>query len=123
MPPLEQMTLKQKIGHVLMPRLAPAVVPQKGTRRDRLTFLVQEMGISLFYIHRGGALDTAHAYNVLQSMSDAPVLLAGDFEMGAGQNISGATLFPPAMAIGHSARPDFARETGRITALECCGES
>lgn len=47
-----------------------------------------------------------------------PLLVSCDLEMGAGHHLAEATRFPHAMAFGATARPEYAYELGRMTALE-----
>lgn len=60
----------------------------------------------------------------LQSWAKLPLLLAADIEEGVGQRFSGATTFPPPMALNHVAKTDlalaqkFAARMGTITAQE-----
>jgi beta-N-acetylhexosaminidase len=51
-------------------------------------------------------------------MAKIPLLIASDLERGAGNQITGSTLFPPLMALGAANSEKLANEMGRITALE-----
>ncbi|MEM8777582.1 MAG: glycoside hydrolase family 3 N-terminal domain-containing protein [Cyanobacteria bacterium P01_G01_bin.49] len=60
----------------------------------------------------------------LQQWSPTPLFIAADIEEGVGQRFSGATYFPPPMALGEIAKNDltkainYAIEMGKITAQE-----
>ncbi|MEA5508139.1 glycoside hydrolase family 3 N-terminal domain-containing protein [Crocosphaera sp. UHCC 0190] len=60
----------------------------------------------------------------LQEWSKTPLFIAADIEEGVGQRFSGATWFPPPMALGEIAKNDldlgisYAQEMGKITAHE-----
>ncbi len=113
------MSLKQRIGHVLMPRIYAGLVPDAGVFRDRLAFLVEELSIRLFVPYRAGVLDTSQMCNVIQDMATEPVLFAADVEFGPGQSFLGATSLPAARAIAETRAIENARLAGEITAREC----
>ncbi|MEA5533556.1 glycoside hydrolase family 3 N-terminal domain-containing protein [Crocosphaera sp. XPORK-15E] len=60
----------------------------------------------------------------LQEWSQTPLFIAADIEEGVGQRFSGATWFPPPMALGEIAKNDldlgisYAYEMGKVTAQE-----
>lgn len=72
----------------------------------------------------GSAVEVAVRSQQLQDWAALPLLLAADIEEGVGQRFSGATWFPPPMALGAIARQsldaacDLARQMGEITAQE-----
>ncbi|MEE8378170.1 MAG: glycoside hydrolase family 3 N-terminal domain-containing protein [Candidatus Aminicenantaceae bacterium] len=51
-------------------------------------------------IYRGDVYETARMMNTLQASSDIPLLIAANLEKGLGNQMDGATLFPPIMSIG-----------------------
>ena len=62
--------------------------------------------------------ESAELANGFQKLAKVPLLMAADFEAGAANRITGATLFPPLMALGATGSEDLAYAMGRITALE-----
>jgi beta-N-acetylhexosaminidase len=60
----------------------------------------------------------AEILNRLQKSSKLPLIFAADFERGVSMRLNGPVVFPHAMAIGATGKPENAQEEGRITALE-----
>jgi len=60
----------------------------------------------------------AELLNRLQRSSKLPLIVAADFERGVSMRLNGATVFPHAMALGATGKPENAEAFGRITALE-----
>ncbi|GAJ19117.1 unnamed protein product, partial [marine sediment metagenome] len=54
----------------------------------------------------------------VQELAKIPLLIASDFERGVGNQITGATLFPPLMAVGATWSEEQAYLMGKVTALE-----
>lgn len=77
-----------------------------------------ELGVGGFCFYGGKADEVQGLSRRLLSASGTPLLIAADYENGAGQRVSGATELPSNMAIGASASEDLARRKGEITALE-----
>ncbi|MFN2433582.1 MAG: glycoside hydrolase family 3 N-terminal domain-containing protein [Gemmatimonadota bacterium] len=71
------------------------------------------------YIFFGGDLGAVHELIArLREASPEPLLLASDLERGLGQQLRGATSFPPPMALGAAGDPELCREVGLATARE-----
>lgn len=69
-------------------------------------------------IYRGDVYETANMMNTLQASSDIPLLIAANLEKGLGNQMDGATLFPPIMSIGATGSEELSYQMGKITALE-----
>ncbi|UCG78740.1 MAG: hypothetical protein JSV21_02585 [Nitrospirota bacterium] len=83
---------------------------------DRYAELVMQ-GIAGFIVF-GGELDEVREHIArLQNIADVPLLIASDMEQGAGQQLVGATMFPPAMAISRLDK-DEAEAVFRVYAEE-----
>ncbi|MEK6757316.1 MAG: glycoside hydrolase family 3 N-terminal domain-containing protein, partial [Bacteroidota bacterium] len=82
---------------------------------ERLT-VEKKLGGFVFSI--GDVYEYAVQINKLQKLADVPLLIAADFEYGAGMRVRNSTTFPRAMAIGATRDPRYAYEVGRITAVE-----
>jgi beta-N-acetylhexosaminidase len=62
--------------------------------------------------------ESALLTNSFQEMARIPLLMASDFERGVGNQIDGATLFPPLMSLGAADSEELAYAMGKITARE-----
>jgi len=112
------MSLEQKIGQMIGLRYTSRFMNQDSAVLEELRRWVVGHHIGGFIQVRGGVFETAVLTNTLQRMADLPLLIASDLERGAGNQIEGATLFPPAMSIGATGSEDLAYAMGRITAIE-----
>ena len=77
-----------------------------------------QLGVGGFCFYGGTADEVRDASRSLKSLSRTPLLIASDYENGAGQWVRGATELPTNMAIGASGSEALARRKGEITALE-----
>lgn len=91
-----KLTLTQKIGQIVMPRLDFSV----SNTFDYATELIERYRVGSFIIMRGDCENTGRAIRELQSISPIPLLFGCDAERGLGQILSGATMFPFTMALG-----------------------
>jgi beta-glucosidase-like glycosyl hydrolase len=135
---LRSLTPEQRIGQLLVPRVESVYTSTESDEFDRLARLVRDASVGGFLVMGGrqpspGALllnagagtvtlgqplSAASLLNRLQGLSRIPLLNAGDFEAGVGFRMTGATLFPRAMAFGAAGDDRLAHEAGRITARE-----
>jgi len=72
-------------------------------------------GICLF---GGSIFDVAPLVNGLQNLARRPLLVASDYENGAGHQVQGATVLPSNMAVGATRSEALAELKGRVTARE-----
>ena len=104
-------------------------MPASTRARDYQKFvrLIRETkvgGLILTNVTNGRAVQKAEPYavaaflNRMQRLAPLPLLVGGDFERGASMRISGATLFPHAMAFGATGDPSLTRFEGEVTAHE-----
>ena len=77
-----------------------------------------EQKIGGLILFAGDVYETAHLTNILQEKAKIPLLIASDLERGLGNQIDGATLFPPVMSLGAADSEELAYRMGKITALE-----
>ncbi len=77
-----------------------------------------ELGVGGFCFYGGSADEVIGASRTLKAASRTPLLIASDYENGAGQWVKGATELPTNMAIGASGDAALARRKGEITGLE-----
>lgn len=134
---LQRLTLDEKIGQLLVPSFRAVYTSSDSETYDELAALVGDhgagglimfgsrtpqpdvlLGPSYSRSGLGDPFAAASLINRLQAAAPVPLLVAADFETGAGFRLEGATTFPPAMAFGAAGDPRLAAEAGRITAAE-----
>jgi beta-glucosidase-like glycosyl hydrolase len=115
---LKKMTLEEKIGQMIACRYSGHFVNRDSDYLEKLKPLIVNRKIGGLILFGGEVYETAYLTNTAQEMSEIPLLIASDFERGAGNQISGATLFPPLMAIGATWSEEQAYLMGKITAFE-----
>ncbi|MDD8015918.1 MAG: glycoside hydrolase family 3 protein [Acidobacteriota bacterium] len=115
---LRTLTLEEKIGQMIGCRFSGIFSNAGSERMKELDALVANHKIGVLGLFGGEVYETAHLTNRFQKLAAVPLLFASDFERGAGNQITGATLFPPLMSIGAARSEELAYDMGRITALE-----
>jgi len=115
---LKQMTLEEKVGQMIACRYTGGFFSNDNDYIAGLRDLVVKQKIGGLIIFLGEAYETAHLTNTLQGLAKIPLLVASDFERGAGNQIAGATLFPTLMALGAANSEELAYKMGKITAEE-----
>ncbi|MEM9215806.1 MAG: glycoside hydrolase family 3 N-terminal domain-containing protein [Cyanobacteria bacterium P01_F01_bin.150] len=89
-----------------------------------LTHWIRDLNVGGVIFLGGSAAEIGLRTQHLQDFAATPLLMAADIEEGVGQRFSGATWFPPPMAIAHIARHDlpkaiaYAEAMGAATAQE-----
>ncbi len=115
---MARMTLEEKIGQMVAWRYNGQFVNLDSDYIERLKSLIVERKIGGLILFGGEVYETAHLTNTVQELAKIPLLIASDFERGVGNQISGATLFPPLMAVGATWSEELAYLMGKVTALE-----
>jgi beta-N-acetylhexosaminidase len=115
---LSRMTVEQKAGQLIGVRYSGRFYNLEDEARKALEDLVVRRHVGGLCLFGGNVYETAFLTNALQAKAEIPLLVASDFERGAGNQIDGSTLFPPLMALGAIGSEDTAYAMGRITALE-----
>jgi len=115
---LKKMTLEEKIGQMIACRYSGHFVNRDSDYLEKLKPLIVNRKIGGLILFGGEVYETAYLTNTAQEMSEIPLLIASDFERGVGNQISGATLFPPLMAVGATWSEEQAYLMGKITAFE-----
>ena len=130
---LTGLTLRQKIGQLIMPWVLGDFAPEGSPSHDRILEYIEDQGIGGVIMSVGSPTEVAAKLNDFQAHSNIPLLVAADLETGAGFRmrgavqmpgtieLGGATDFPSLMAVGATADPQLAYEMGRITAREARG--
>jgi beta-glucosidase len=100
--------------------LYPAWEPPQKTLRH----WISDLGVGGVILLGGSAAEVGLRSQQLQDWASVPLLIAADIEEGVGQRFSGATWFPPPMALGAMAQQNWpeaiaqAEQMGRVTARE-----
>ena len=124
---LDSMTLREKIGQMLMVPIFGQFTPAKSPDYKEMLHQVEENAVGGLMIHtsqgpRGLRLSeiypTAALTNHLQRHAKIPLLVGADFESGTGMRLAEGTSFPRAMAIASTGDPKMAYAAGKATALE-----
>ncbi len=127
---LASMSLRQKVGQMIMPWVLGDYAPEGSEAFDRIARLIDEHEIGGLIVSSGTPMDVATKLNLYQRRSPLPLLVAADLEAGAGfrlrgathlpggTDLGGATEFPALMAFGAVGDRFLAYELGRITAEE-----
>lgn len=114
---LRKMSIEEKIGQLVSCRFKGEYLNAESAEMKRLEDLVRR-GVGGLTLFGGEAYETAQLLNHLQSLARVPLLIASDLERGTGNQITGATLFPPLMSIGATGSEAIARLMGVATAVE-----
>ncbi len=115
---IRKMTLEEKIGQLVVARYSGEFLNFDSPQLKNLEELVRKYHLGGLILFGGEPLETAYFTNHFQKLARIPLLIASDLERGAGNQVSGATLFPPLMALGAADSEELAYEMGRITAIE-----
>jgi beta-N-acetylhexosaminidase len=115
---LNKMTLEEKIGQMVACRYSGNFVNRNSEYFQNLKTLIVEQKIGGLIIFGGEVYESAILTNSFQELASVPLLVASDFERGAGNQIDGATLFPPLMSLGAADSENLAYAMGKITAKE-----
>jgi len=115
---IKQMSLEEKVGQMIACRYTGGFFNDDSDYMAGLKDLIVNHKIGGLIIFLGEAYETAHLNNALQGLAKIPLLIASDLERGAGNQITGATLFPTLMALGAANSEELAYKMGRVTAEE-----
>lgn len=116
-----QMLVVRTSGHLFDHEIR---YPAWEATANTLTSYIQDLGIGGVILLGGSAAEVGLRTQGLQSLAPIPLLIAADIEEGVGQRFSGATWFPPPMALDAIAKQDltlaqnYARAMGMATAQE-----
>ena len=127
---LAELTLRQKVGQMMMPWMLGDFTSAGGDSQIRLHELVEAQEVGGFIVSVGSPTEVAVKLNDLQEHARVPLMIAADLESGAGFrlrgaihvptniDLGGATDFPSQMAVGATGDPELAYRMGRVTARE-----
>ncbi|MEB3311297.1 MAG: glycoside hydrolase family 3 N-terminal domain-containing protein [Snowella sp.] len=123
-------TLKQKIGQLVVVRASGFLFdhqiryPVWEASNATLRRWLETLNLGGVILLGGSAAELATRTQQLQAWSSNPLLISADIEEGVGQRFSGATWFPPPMALNAIAEKDlplaqgYAAKMGEITVQE-----
>jgi beta-N-acetylhexosaminidase len=124
---LRKMTLREKLGQMLMPYYLGVFTPTESAEFKDLLHQVQDNHVGGFIlgtargplgIERSQVYPTAVLTNELQRRAKIPLVIGADFESGTGMRLDEGTSYPSAMAIGATGDPKLAYAVGKSIALE-----
>ncbi len=127
---LAGLTLRQKVGQLMVPWLGGDYLPLDGEEYERLREWVVDYDIGGVTLAIGSPQAVAAKLNALQELAPVPLLVSANMEHGPGQRLTGGTVlpyglelgggtaFPPLMGMGATGDERLAYEMGRITAIE-----
>ncbi len=123
-------TLQQKIGQMIVVRASGYLFdhqiryPVWEASNYKLSHWLETLNLGGVILLGGSAVELLLRTQQLQNWSNTPLFIAADIEEGVGQRFSGATWFPPPMALGEIAKHDlklavnYAYKMGEVTAKE-----
>lgn len=115
---LNKMTIEEKIGQMICCRMQGIYSHRESEYIQNLKKLIEQEKVGGFILFGGDIYETAWLLNKLQQWSDVPLLIASDLERGLGNQLDGATLFPPLMSLGAIGSEERAYTMGKVTAEE-----
>jgi beta-glucosidase len=130
LPDLSTLSLAQKVAQLVVVRASGYLFdheiryPKWEAPTDTLVHWLTDLGVGGVIVLGGSAAEIALRTQQLQRWAKYPLLIAADIEEGVGQRFSGATWFPPPMALGEVAHYDlaqakhYAQQMGMFTAQE-----
>jgi beta-N-acetylhexosaminidase len=115
---IDTMSVRTKVAQLMHVWAYGEYQTEGSARFQRIRKMVEEDKIGGVIFSRGDVYGQAVLTNKLQSVSEIPLWISQDMEVGAAMRISGTTRFPPSMAIAATGNTHYEYEKGRITALE-----
>ncbi|ACK70300.1 glycoside hydrolase family 3 domain protein [Gloeothece citriformis PCC 7424] len=125
-----EFTLKEQIGQMVVVRASGYLFdhqiryPVWEPVNEILQHWLQTLNLGGVILLGGSAAELALRTQQLQNWATTPLLVAADIEEGVGQRFSGASWFPPLMALGKigqnnlTAAKSYSYKMGAITAVE-----
>jgi beta-glucosidase len=129
-PPVSSLTIAQLIAQMIVVRTTGFLFDQQlqypawEANGAKLRHLVETVGVGGVIFLGASAAEMALKTAQLQAWAEIPLLLCADVEEGVGQRFSGATVFPPPMALSAIAAKNLdlgvnlARTMGSVIAQE-----
>ncbi|CDN12806.1 MAG: beta-glucosidase [Richelia sp.] len=133
LPDINKLSLTQQVAQMVVVRASGYLFdhqiqyPAWEAPAAKLIHWVQDLGIGGVIFVGASAGELAIRTEQLQDRANIPLLIAADIEEGVGQRFSGATWFPPPMALAAIFRQDpglglhYAEQMGAFIAQEALG--
>jgi beta-glucosidase len=130
LPDFQELTLAEQVAQMLVVRASgylfdhQILYPTWEPKADTLRHYLQDLAVGGVILLGGSAAEIALRSQQLQDWAKVPLFMAADIEEGVGQRFSGATWFPPPMALAAISQTDpttaahLAAEMGAYTAQE-----
>lgn len=130
LPPWEQLSLSEQLAQMIIVRASGYLFdhqiqyPVWEPTNQTLQHWISQLGVGGVILLGGSAAEVGLRSQQLQDWASIPLFMAADIEEGVGQRFSGATWFPPPMALAAMARADLpgaialAEQMGHFTAQE-----
>jgi beta-N-acetylhexosaminidase len=115
---MEQMTLDEKVGQLIVPALTPAYMNNASENFQEIARNIRDFHVGGYHAFAGDPAAVAVLLNRMQKSAKLPLLITADLEGGPGFQFRGATRLPRAMVLGAAGDEQLAYEAGKITALE-----
>ncbi len=133
LPDINSLSLSQQVAQMVVVRASGFLFDHQIQYPDweppaaKLQHWVENLGVGGVILVGASAGELAIRNQQLQNWANIPLLIAADIEEGVGQRFSGATWFPPPMALSTIFRKDpklgleYAEKMGALTAKEALG--
>ncbi|TLU88091.1 MAG: glycoside hydrolase family 3 protein [Chlorobium sp.] len=115
---LKTMTLSEKVGQMLVAQIEGRYNGNEDKSYKLLSRLVQEGKVGGIMFLKGDAFSAAMLANHFQSLASRPLLMSADMERGLAMRLTGATQFPPNMAVAAARDPQLAADMAKYIAQE-----
>jgi beta-glucosidase len=128
LPDIDALSLQEQVAQMIVVRASGYLYdhqiqyPRWEAPNQILHNWIAEYGVGGVILLGGSAPEIYLRSQQLQSWANIPLLIGADVEEGVGQRFSGATCFPPPMALSHL-KPthvaiEMAEKMGAVTAME-----
>ena len=130
LPPIDSLTLIEQVAQMVVVRTSGYLFdhqiqyPIWEANSATLRHLLEDLGVGGVILLGGSAGEITLRTQQLQAWAKIPLLISADIEEGVGQRFSGATWFPPPMALNAIAQSNlslacnYAEQMGAVTAKE-----
>ena len=118
LPRVEEMTLDEKIGQMIVPAGHGVFMNATSPAWQRLERWVRHDRVGGVIWFVSNVYETAELNRRLQAEAKVPLLISADLEAGIGMRFFDTTFWPPAMAVAATGDPSLAEREGRAVAIE-----
>ena len=115
---LKKLTLDEKIGQMFMADGNAIFMNSQTEIYKQLEHQIKDNKVGGVLWFRSDVWATAVLTNRLQELSELPLLVAADLEMGLGMRLNETQWWPPNMAVAATGEPKYAMNQGMCTARE-----